>query len=323
MICPPSWHSLMGKPPMAEAATKGSVIERLPKVRGRLIANQPMAALTWFRVGGPADVVFIPEDEDDLAQFLANTPDDIPVMPVGVGSNLLVRDGGIAGVVVRLGKGFAKIKTEEGHRLRAGAGALDVTLAKAAADAALAGLEFYVGIPGAIGGALRMNAGSYGTETCDVLIEARALDRQGRCHVIPMADMGYAYRSSQAPANYIFVEALFQGKPGTPEDIRARMDKITSSREETQPIRERTGGSTFKNPEGGKAWALIDAAGGRGLTHGDAQMSPLHCNFMINRGKATADDLESLGEEVRARVLKTSGVELQWEIKRIGRKGSS
>jgi len=308
---------------MAEAVTNGSVMERLPKVRGRLIASQLMAALTWFRVGGPVDVVFIPEDEEDLAQFLANTPDDIPIMPVGVGSNLLVRDGGVAGVVVRLGKGFAEISAEDDHRVRAGAGVLDVTLAKAAAKAGVAGLEFYVGIPGAIGGALRMNAGSYGTETCDVLVEARALDRQGKRHVIPVAEMGYAYRSSKAPKDYIFIEALFQGKPGRSEDIRVRMDEITSSREETQPIRERTGGSTFKNPEGGKAWALIDAAGGRGLSHGDAQMSPLHCNFMINRGAATADDLEGLGEEVRARVLKTSGVELQWEIKRIGRKSAS
>jgi UDP-N-acetylmuramate dehydrogenase len=305
---------------MADTATASDLISRLPKVRGKLIPNQPMAALTWFRVGGPADVVFIPEDEADLAAFLKGTPADVPIMVVGVGSNLLVRDGGIPGVVIRLGKGFATIAAEEGHRLRAGAGALDVSVAKAAADAGIAGLEFYVGIPGTIGGALRMNAGSYGTETCDVLLEAVALDRQGARHVIPAREMGYSYRHSTAPEDLIFVEALFQGQPGDPEAIRTRMNEVTSSRESTQPIREKTGGSTFKNPPGHKSWQLIDAAGGRGLTHGDAQFSELHCNFMINCGQASADDLESLGEEVRARVKKQSGIELQWEIKRIGRK---
>ncbi len=307
---------------MPEAVATENLLERLPKVRGKLIANQPMAALTWFRVGGPADVVFLPEGEDDLAQFLEKTPEDIPVTCIGVGSNLLVRDGGIAGVVVRLGKGFAKIGAEEGARLRAGAGALDVSVAKAAAEAGIAGLEFLVGIPGSIGGALRMNAGSYGAETRDILVEAVALDRRGRRHVIPLKDMGFSYRTSQVPGDFIFVEALFQGKPGAPEDIRPRMDEISAAREKTQPIREKTGGSTFKNPEGGKAWKLIDAAGGRGLTRGDAQFSPLHCNFMINRGDATAADLEGLGEEVRARVRENSGVTLEWEIKRVGRKAA-
>ena len=305
---------------MAEAATSSDLIDRLPKVRGKLIPNQLMAALTWFRVGGPADVVFIPEDEDDLAAFLKATPDDVPVMAVGVGSNLLVRDGGIPGVVIRLGKGFAKITAEDGNRMRAGAAALDVAVAKAAAEAGVAGLEFYVGIPGSIGGALRMNAGSYGTETKDVLVEARALDRQGNVHVIRVAEMGYTYRHSTAPDDLIFVEALYQGQPGEPETIRTRMNEITSSREATQPIREKTGGSTFKNPEGAKSWQLIDAAGGRGLIHGDAQISELHCNFLINRGNATAADLETLGEDIRAKVKAQSGIDLHWEIKRIGRK---
>lgn len=305
---------------MAEAATSAELIDRLPKVRGKLIPNQPMAALTWFRVGGPADVVFIPEDEADLAAFLKAAPDDVPVMVVGVGSNLLVRDGGIQGVVIRLGKGFAHIEAEEGNRMRAGAAALDVAVAKAAAEAGVAGLEFYVGIPGSIGGALRMNAGSYGTETCDVLVEARALDRRGNVHTIPVTEMGYTYRHSTAPEDLIFVEAIFQGRPGEPETIRTRMNEITSSREATQPIREKTGGSTFKNPEGHKSWQLIDAAGGRGLTRGDAQFSELHCNFLINRGSATAADLETLGEDIRAKVKAQSGIDLHWEIKRIGRK---
>jgi len=305
---------------MAEAATASALLDRLPPVRGKLIPNQPMAALTWFRVGGPADVVFIPEDEDDLAGFLKAAPADVPVMVVGVGSNLLVRDGGIPGVVVRLGKGFAKITPVDGNRIRVGAAALDVAVAKAAAEAGVAGLEFYVGIPGSIGGALRMNAGSYGTETKDVLVEARALDRQGNVHTIPVNEMGYTYRHSTAPDDLIFVEALYQGQPGEPDKIRTRMNEITSSREATQPIREKTGGSTFKNPEGHKSWQLIDAAGGRGLTHGDAQFSELHCNFLINRGNATAEDLETLGEDIRARVKVQSGIDLQWEIKRIGRK---
>lgn len=305
---------------MAEAATSSELIDRLPRVRGKLIPNQPMAALTWFRVGGPADVVFIPEDEADLAAFLKAAPVDVPVMVVGVGSNLLVRDGGIQGVVIRLGKGFAHIEAEEGNRMRAGAAALDVAVAKAAAEAGVAGLEFYVGIPGSIGGALRMNAGSYGTETCDVLVEARALDRRGNVHTIPVTEMGYTYRHSTAPKDLIFVEAIFQGTPGEPATIRTRMNEITSSREATQPIREKTGGSTFKNPEGHKSWQLIDAAGGRGLTRGDAQFSELHCNFLINRGSATAEDLETLGEDIRAKVKAQSGINLHWEIKRIGRK---
>ena len=306
---------------MGELAS-GDLLDRLPNVRGRLIPNQPMAQLTWFRVGGPADLVFIPEDQDDLAAFLKGTPEDVPVLAVGVGSNLLVRDGGVQGVVIRLGKVFAKTEAEDESRIRAGAGALDVAVAKAAATAGIGGLEFFVGIPGSIGGALRMNAGSYGSETKDVLVEATALDRQGNIHVIPLKDMGFSYRKSRAPEGLIFTGGLFQGTPGIPEDIRTRMNEITSSREATQPIREKTGGSTFKNPDGQKSWQLIDGAGCRGMVHGDAQVSPMHCNFLINRGKATADDLESLGEEMRRKVLETSGVELEWEIKRIGRKAA-
>ncbi|MBN4046638.1 UDP-N-acetylmuramate dehydrogenase [bacterium AH-315-P15] len=305
---------------MAEAAAAQSLLERLPPVRGRFIADQSMAALTWFRVGGLADVLFIPEDAADLAHFLEATPEDIPVMAVGVGSNLLVRDGGIAGVVVRQGKGLANIASEEGARIRVGAGALDLALAKAAAGAGVAGLEFYCGIPGSVGGALRMNAGSYGTETCDVLVEAVALDRHGVRHTIPVKDMGFAYRKSSVPPDYIFVEALFQGEPGNADEICMRMEQVTSSREATQPIRERTGGSTFKNPDGEKAWQLIDAAGCRGLSRGDAQVSALHCNFLINRGKASAADLEGLGEDMRKRVKDNSNVDLHWEIKRVGRK---
>ncbi len=301
------------------AQPANDLVDRLPSVRGRYMPGARLADVTWFRVGGPADVLFMPQDADDLADFLKNTSTDIPVTVIGVGSNLLVRDGGVEGVVIRFGKGFAQIETEGERRVRAGAAALDVSVAKAACEASIAGLEFYRGIPGSIGGALRMNAGAYGTETKDVLIEAVALDRQGTRHVVPLADMGFAYRQSAAPLDWIFVEALFEGRPGDKAEIAARMDEITASREATQPVKTRTGGSTFKNPDGGKAWQLIDAAGCRGLSRGDAQVSDLHCNFLINRGAATAADLEGLGEEVRARVREASGTELHWEIKRLGR----
>jgi UDP-N-acetylmuramate dehydrogenase len=301
------------------AAIDGSVLNRLPQVRGALRAGAALAPITWFRVGGPADVLFLPADADDLSHFLKVTPADIPVTVVGVGSNLLVRDGGIPGVVIRLAKGFADIRVEEGHRVRAGAAALDVAVAKAAAEAGLTGLEFFRGIPGSIGGALRMNAGAYGGETKDVLAEAVALNRKGERIVLSVAEMGYAYRYSSAPGDLIFIEAVFQARPGERGDILARMDEITSSREATQPIRTRTGGSTFKNPDGHKAWQLIDAAGCRGLTAGGAQVSEMHCNFLVNQGSATAADLESLGEEVRRRVKETSGVTLEWEIRRMGR----
>jgi len=290
---------------------------RAPKLRGRLLPNQSLAELTWFRVGGPAQVLFMPEDEADLAYFLGTLPADVPVTVVGLGSNLIVRDGGVPGVVVRLGRGFNEVAIE-GNRIRAGTAVPDVKVARAAQEAGLAGLSFMRGIPGAIGGALRMNGGAYKGETKDVLIEARAVDRQGRIHTLTNADMHYTYRHCGAPEDFVFTEAVFQGRPGDRADIAAEMDKITESREATQPIKSRTGGSTFKNPPGHKAWQLIDAAGCRGLIVGGAQVSELHCNFLINLGTATAADIETLGETVRKRVKDQSGVELEWEIKRIG-----
>jgi UDP-N-acetylmuramate dehydrogenase len=290
---------------------------QMPELRGRLMAAQPLKELTWFRVGGPAQAFFMPDSEDDLAYFLSKLPAEIPVTVVGLGSNLIVRDKGIPGVVIRLGRGFNEI-TVDGDRVTAGTAVPDVKVARAAADAGLAGLAFYRGIPGAIGGALRMNAGAYGGETKDVLIEARGVDRQGRVRTFSNADMGFTYRHSAAPEDVIFTRAVYRGMPGDKAEIAAAMDKITASREATQPVKSRTGGSTFKNPEGHKAWQLIDAAGCRGLSRGDAQVSELHCNFLINRGTATAQDIEGLGEEVRKRVHDTSGVTLDWEIKRIG-----
>ena len=291
---------------------------RLPQLRGRLMSNQPLAELTWFRVGGPAQVLFMPEDEADLAYFLGRLPPEIPVTVVGLGSNLIVRDGGVPGVVIRLGRGFGEVKVEEGTRIRAGTAVPDVKVSRAAQEAAITGLAFFRGIPGAIGGALRMNGGAYGRETKDALIEARGVDRQGRVRVFANADMHYTYRHCGAPDDVIFTQALFQGAPGDPATIAAEMEKITESREATQPIKSRTGGSTFKNPPGHKAWQLIDAAGCRGLKHGGAQVSEMHCNFLINLGSATAADIEGLGETVRRRVMENSGIELEWEIKRIG-----
>jgi UDP-N-acetylmuramate dehydrogenase len=291
---------------------------KLPDRRGRLLANEPLAPLTWFRVGGPAQVLFMPEDEADLAYFLRALPADIPVTVVGLGSNLIVRDGGVPGVVIRLGRGFGEVKVEGGERIRAGTAVPDVKVSRAAQEAAIAGLAFFRGIPGAIGGALRMNGGAYGRETKDALIEARGVDRAGRVHVFKNADMHYTYRHCGAPDDIIFTEALFQGSLGDAKTIAAEMDKITESREATQPIKSRTGGSTFKNPAGHKAWQLIDAAGCRGLTVGGAQVSEMHCNFLINLGGATAADIETLGETVRRRVKENSGVTLEWEIKRIG-----
>ena len=291
---------------------------RMPGLRGRLIANQPLTELTWFRVGGPAQVLFSPQDEEDLATLLANVPAEVPVTVIGLGSNLIVRDGGVAGVVVRLGRGFGEITIEAGCRVRAGTAVPDVKVARAAQEASIAGLSFLRGIPGSIGGALRMNGGAYGGETKDVLVEARGVDRAGRIATFANADLHYTYRHCGAPEDVIFTEATFQGSPGDPAVIAAEMDKITESREATQPIKSRTGGSTFKNPPGHKAWQLIDAAGCRGLRVGGAQVSTMHCNFLINLGSATAADIETLGETVQARVKETSGVDLDWEIKRIG-----
>ena len=291
---------------------------KLPQLRGRLLANEPLAPLTWFRVGGPAQALFMPEDEADLAYLLANLPREIPVTVIGLGSNLIVRDGGVEGVVVRLGRGFNETKIEPGHRVRSGTAVPDLRVAKAAQEAGIAGLAFYRGIPGAIGGALRMNGGAYGRETKDVLIEARGIDRVGSIRTYTNADMGFTYRHCGVGDDVIFTEARFAGTAGDPAAIAVEMDEITSKRETTQPVKSRTGGSTFKNPAGHKAWQLIDAAGCRGLIVGGAQVSELHCNFLINLGNATAADIENLGEEVRRRVKENSGVTLEWEIKRIG-----
>jgi UDP-N-acetylmuramate dehydrogenase len=294
--------------------------DRLPPVRGKLIFDEPLAPFTWFRVGGPADVLFLPADEADLAAFLAALPADVPVTTLGVGSNVIIRDGGIDGVVIRLGRSFAEIRIEAGQgRLSAGAGALDSAVARAAAQAGLAGLEFYSGVPGAIGGALTMNAGCYGRETKDVLATAVACDRSGARRVFETRDLGYGYRHSAAPAGLIWLSALFQGAPDDPGAIKARMAEITERREASQPIREKTGGSTFRNPPGRSAWELVDAAGWRGKQVGGAMFSPLHANFLINTGEAAAADLEGLGEAVRADVRAKFAVELAWEIKRIGR----
>jgi UDP-N-acetylmuramate dehydrogenase len=296
----------------------GRLSPNLPELRGKLKAEAALSDLTWFRAGGPAEVLYSPADEADLAYFLRETPSDIPVIVIGLGSNLLVRDGGIEGVVIRLGRGFGEVKVEEGHRLRAGAAVPDVKVARAAADAGIAGLSFYRGIPGCVGGALRMNGGAHGRETKEVVIEARAIDRKGQLHMFPVAELHYEYRHCGAPEDFIFTEALLQGEAGEPEKILAEMDGIAAYREQAQPIKSRTGGSTFKNPPGQKAWQLIDAAGCRGLSVGDARVSEMHCNFLINEGKASGADLEELGETVRARVKETSGVELEWEIKRLG-----
>jgi len=290
----------------------------LPDLRGRLAANQSLADITWFRVGGPAQALFVPADAADLAYFLANVPAELPITVIGLGSNLLVRDGGVPGIVIRLGRGFAQIAVEPGNRIRAGAAVPDAKLARAAADAGIAGLAFYRGIPGSIGGALRMNAGAHGRETRDALVEARAVDRRGSLHRLSLPDMRMTYRHSGVPGDWIFTEALYQGTPGEQAAILKEMNEVADYREANQPIKERTGGSTFKNPPGNSAWKLIDAAGCRGLRIGGAQVSQMHCNFLINDRSASAEDIERLGETVRARVRDASGHRLQWEIIRIG-----
>lgn len=292
--------------------------EKLPDLKGRMTDNALLSDITWFRVGGPAQVLYSPSDEADLAYFLKGAPRDLPVTVIGLGSNLLVRDGGLPGVVIRLGRGFAGVSAEPAHRIRAGTAVPDVKVARAAAEAGIAGLAFYRGIPGSIGGALRMNAGAHGSETKDVLIEARAVDREGNIHTLSLADMGFRYRHSSVPENFILTQALFQGTPGDPAEILREMEGVADYREQNQPIRERTGGSTFKNPPDGSAWTLVDAAGCRGLRVGGAKVSDMHCNFLINEGGASAEDIERLGETVRARVKAKSGVTLQWEIIRIG-----
>ena len=300
-------------------------IDKLPEVRGVLKENTPLAPYTWLRVGGPADILFMPKDEADLALFLSSIPESIPVHVLGAASNTLIRDGGIEGITIRLGPAFGKIEHLGGNRIKAGAAVLDKKLSQACAKYGIAGLEFYTGIPGMIGGALRMNAGCYGRETCDVVKTIWALDRRGRLNELSVDDMGYSYRHCSASKDFIFVAAEFEGSTDTSEAIQARMDEISSKREQSQPIREKTGGSTFRNPDpaqsGGRgAWQVIDAAGGRGFIVGDAQMSEKHCNFMINLGEATAFDLEELGETIRSMVKQREGVDLEWEVKRIGRK---
>ena len=305
----------MTRPTFASVGT--ALSERLPPVRGRLTANAPLAPTPWFRVGGPAEVLFKPADAEDLAGFLAGKPDDVPVTVIGVGSNLLVRDGGVPGVVIKLGRAFAGIVVE-GTELTAGAAALDTTVATSACQAGLAGLEFLCGVPGTIGGALRMNAGAYGGEMKDVTVTARAVDLSGIVHRLTPVELGFAYRHAAVPEGWLFLDATLAGRPDDAAAITARMAEIKARREESQPIRTRTGGSTFANPPGHRAWELIDRSGCRGLAVGGAKVSEKHCNFLINCGTATAADLEELGEEVRRRVRDVTGVELRWEIRRIG-----
>ncbi|MBM3523944.1 MAG: UDP-N-acetylmuramate dehydrogenase [Alphaproteobacteria bacterium] len=298
------------------------LIDRLPPVRGRLTENALLAPITWFRVGGPAEVMFRPADVDDLAQFIAAKPADVPVTVIGVGSNLLVRDGGVRGVVVRLGRGFNEV-THDGATLRAGAGVLDLNVALHARDSGIAGLEFLSGIPGTIGGALRMNAGAYGREIVDVLLGAEAIDPLGVRRWLTTTELGLSYRHCDMPDGWIFTAAVLAGEPGAADMIQKRITEIQDAREASQPIRTRTGGSTFANPtepaaEGRKAWQLVDLAGCRGLVRGGAQVSEKHCNFLINTGTATAADIEDLGDDVRARVAARFAVTLRWEIKRIG-----
>lgn len=298
-----------------------NLIDRLPPVRGKLLANEPLAAQSWFRVGGPAEVLFKPADTEDIAAFMAGCPADVPLTIIGIASNLIIRDGGVPGVVIKLGPDFARITTE-GTRLAAGAAALDMNVAKAAQAAGIAGMAFLSGIPGSIGGGLRMNAGAYGGEFKDIVLSATAVTRQGKIITLRHADFGFAYRHTNVDSQFLFTSAILQGTAGDPAAILAEMQKIQAARGDTQPIREKTGGSTFANPDhdpqGRKSWQLIDAAGCRGLRVGGAQVSEKHCNFLINTGDATAADIEALGETVRRRVFETSGIDLRWEIKRIG-----
>ena len=295
-----------------------AALDLLPKVRGTYAEKAPLKDLVWFRAGGAADILFRPADVDDLCAFMAEKPADLPVSVIGVGSNLLIRDGGIPGVVIRLPSGFGRIEQVGKTRLKAGAAALDAAVARAAADAGIEGLEFLRGIPGTIGGALTMNAGCYGRELKDIFVEAHAVDSRGHLVTFSPSEMGFTYRHS-VPEGIVYVDVVLEGTPGVPEIIRERMNALVEQRESTQPVKSKTGGSTFTNPPGKKAWQLIDEAGCRGLMRGAAQVSEKHCNFLINTGNATAADIEGLGEEVRARVKAKSGIQLEWEIKRVGR----
>jgi UDP-N-acetylmuramate dehydrogenase len=313
----------VGKPLMRFPDILPDLQARLPQLRGRLTANEPLGPLTWFRVGGPAQALFVPQDEADLAYLLGALPPAIPVMVLGLGSNLIVRDGGVPGVVIRLGRGFGAVAVAADCQLQAGAGVPDLKVAHAAQQAGLAGLAFLRGIPGAIGGALRMNAGAYGREIKDVLVTARGVDREGHARAFTAAEMGFSYRHCGLPDDVVLTQAVLQGTAGDQQRIAGEMQAITEARAATQPVKSRTGGSTFKNPPGAKAWELIDRAGCRGLRLGDAEVSSLHCNFLINRGEASARDIEALGELVRARVRACCGVDLDWEIKRVGLANSS
>ena len=293
-------------------------VDTLPQVRGRLTADAPLAPLVWFKSGGNAQFLFEPADEEDLVAFLRDLDPDVPVMALGLGSNMIVRDGGVSGIVVRLGKAFAKIRQVDETTLRCGGGASGILVSSTARDHGIAGLEFLRGIPGTVGGFVRMNGGAYGREVSDILVSARLALRSGEVVEWPIEKLGYTYRHSELPEGAVVVEATFRGMPGKPEAIGAEMDAIARAREESQPLRSRTGGSTFKNPHGHKAWVLIDAAGCRGLTMGGAQVSEKHCNFLLNLGTATSADIEALGEEVRRRVSENSGIALEWEIQRIG-----
>ena len=292
--------------------------EALPELRGRLKVNALLSEITWFRVGGPAQLLFTPADEDDLVYFFKNKPLDLPITVIGLGSNLLVRDGGVRGIVIRLGRGFGNVSEEDGNRLRVGAAVPDMKFARFAGESGVKGLSFYRGIPGSIGGALRMNAGAHGGETVDFLIEARAVDFQGNIHVFSPSDMGHSYRHCALPPEFVFTEGLYGGESGDPAEIEAANKEVVEYREANQPVKERTGGSTFKNPLPHSSWKLIDEAGCRGLKIGGAKVSEKHCNFLINEGDATGADLETLGETVRARVFENSGIKLEWEIIRLG-----
>ncbi|MCL6728932.1 UDP-N-acetylmuramate dehydrogenase [Sphingomonas hankyongi] len=295
-----------------------SAVATMPAVRGKLTPNAPLAPLVWFKSGGSAEWLFEPSDAEDLVQFLRQIESDMPVMALGLGSNLIVRDGGVRGVVIRLGKPFAKIERVDEVTLRCGGGASGILVSSTARDAGIAGLEFLRGIPGTVGGFVRMNGGAYGREVSDILVSAKLALRSGDVEEWPADKLGYTYRHSEVPEGAVVLEATFRGIPGKPDAIGAEMDAIARAREESQPLRSRTGGSTFKNPPGHKAWALVDAAGCRGLTIGDAQVSEKHCNFLLNLGSATSADIEALGEEVRRRVKAKSNITLEWEIQRVG-----
>ncbi|MBU2341311.1 MAG: UDP-N-acetylmuramate dehydrogenase [Alphaproteobacteria bacterium] len=313
------WNYDSGSAPGGETESSLDAPISMQGLRGTLTPDAPLAKLVWFKAGGKADWLFEPEDADELRIFLERLEGSLPVMALGLGSNLIIRDGGVPGVVVKLGKPFARVELQDDHVLACGAGAHGILVASTARDAGVAGLEFLRGIPGTVGGFVRMNGGAYGREVADVLIDCDVVMPDGRSHTLRAADLQYSYRHSALPAGTVVVGARFQGEPGDPETIGAEMDRIAQAREQSQPIRSKTGGSTFKNPPGHKAWELVDAAGCRGLTMGGAQVSEKHTNFLINTGTATSADIEGLGEEVKRRVYEHSGVELEWEIQRVGR----